>query len=459
MGRDRRQRSPSLLRIVALRILLFGMLAMGIEVAIVFAEYWFDDPNLGRSLIEIEAEALAHGLVERDGRLAYVLPADARTRYRTGGPDLDEDGGQGYFARIRTLDGTVLFSNCGEECTEHFLPLTVNPPSFWQRSLSPGKPLDVVGGQSVDIGGRRVAIELAVLRDPDHRVLQVILHEVFDHMVVPMTLMLTLVIGASIWSVRSALRPVAAAARQAELIDPRDAGARIPTAGMPREVAVLAAAVNRAFGRVGEVIRGQSLFASAIAHEIRTPVAIVKLELEHIDHPRAKKALADLDGLTHVLEQLTALARLDAVDVGAMRPVALGELSAATIESMAPYVYDRGKTITLVDRGGGEVRAIAGLIENLIRNLVENAVRHTPPGTAITVTVGPGPELSVADDGPGLPDDEPIDLGHEAVLKRAGGLGIGRKIVQRIAEIHGATLETTSSRAAGTCVRLVFPVV
>ncbi|HEX2019294.1 MAG TPA: hypothetical protein VGO17_10190 [Aurantimonas sp.] len=72
--------------------------------------------------------------------------------------------------------------------------------------------------------------------------------------------------------------------------------------------------MNRAFGRVEELIRSQKIFAASIAHEIRTPVSIVKLELARIDNPRARKAEGDLDSLTHVLEQLTAPARVDATE-------------------------------------------------------------------------------------------------------------------------------------------------
>ncbi len=102
------------------------------------------------------------------------------------------------------------------------------------------------------------------------------------------------------------------------------------------------------------------------------------------------------------------------------------------------------------------MRAVPSLVETLIRNLVDNAIRHTPAGTAITVEVGPGPVLTVADDGPGI---EAAAAGETegGAPRKSDGLGIGRRIVARIAEIHGARIETVSEPAAGTRVSVVFP--
>ena len=449
---------PSLLRIVTGRIVLFGLLAMTIEVAIVFAEYWFDDQDLGRKLIELETSELAAGLSEEEGRIAFEMPAGLAARYRAGTAVERPDGfASGYYARVRTLDGAVLYSNCGSDCTDHLLPLSVNPPDFWQRSIAIGKPLSLVGGRLIAVEGRPVAIEIAIVRDPDGMVMSVIRHETFDHMVVPMTLMLGLVFGATTWSIRSAIKPVRRAADQADRLDPHGSGSHISLEGMPREVAHLAAAVNRAFARVGELMRAQKLFTSAIAHEIRTPAAIIRLELEHLDDPRARKAIADLDGLTRILEQLTALARLDVVDREAFRQVDLAGLASDVVTATAPYVFDRGKSIAFVDDGTVPVRAEPSLVENLIRNLVENAVQHTPLATAITVTAGPGRRLTVSDAAASPASASPVQGDRTGTAQPSSGLGIGRRIVERIADIHGATVETSSVPGAGTTVTIVFP--
>lgn len=246
--------TPTLIRIVSLRVLLFGLLAMLIQVIYVFASYWQDDQGLARSLVELETNQLAAGLVHgKDGSVRFILSPTLAERYKP--LELQEEPAtfsreddelvDGYYARIRTRDGAVLFTNCNEDCTDHLLPLTVNPPSFWERLVRPGKPLFFAGGRTVDVGGETIHIELAVIRDPEFRVAGVLAEELKDHMVVPMTLMLTLVIGATIWSIATALRPVATAAEAAERIDPSSKAARIGTDGMPLEIARFANAVNR----------------------------------------------------------------------------------------------------------------------------------------------------------------------------------------------------------------------
>ncbi len=122
---------------------------------------------------------------------------------------------------------------------------------------------------------------------------------------------------------------------------------------------------------------------------------------------------------------------------------------------LAPAAFDAGQTIAFVEGETGTVRLVPSLIETLVRNLVDNAVRHTPAGTAITVTAGPGPMLAVADDGPGIAD--PTGETEGGAARRSDGLGIGRRIVARIAEIHGARLETQSAPATGTVVTITFP--
>ena len=170
------------------------------------------------------------------------------------------------------------------------------------------------------VGERRFVVDVATMGDPQDVVSDVLWNEVIEHMIVPMSILLVLVLGATLLSVRQALKPVRIAADAAERIDPMDSRSHLQFQEMPREVAHLAEAVNRAFERVGELMKSQKILTSGIAHEVRTPLAAIKLELGHIDHPRARKAEADLDDLVRFVSQITALARLDTFDHG-MCPV------------------------------------------------------------------------------------------------------------------------------------------
>ncbi|ASY59878.1 MULTISPECIES: sensor histidine kinase [Sinorhizobium] len=445
-----RKGNPSLIGIVAGRIIAFSLLAMVLEIGVVFADYWFDDEKLSVLMLQQETEILSQGITTEGGLPTFRADRAFRERY------VELDGRAGaIYVRIRTASGSILFSDCTTECAEHFLPLSINAPRFWKRTIEEGKPFSVAGGQSFERGGESVFVELAILKDPNGFMYGALLREMFDSMIVPMTLMFCLVIGATIWSIRSALRPVAMAVKAADAIDPRDSGARLPITRMPEEIERLVSAVNRLLARVADLVESQKVFSSSIAHEIRTPVSIAKMELSRIDDPRARNAERDLDALTHILEQLTSLARADAVDPSAYEQGNLSEIGAEVAQATAPFVFDHDRSIEFVDRGTTPVRMIPALVENMLRNLIENAVKHNPPGTRIVLTCGPGPQVSVEDDGKGMVDLPELneDLGY---VKRSGQLGLGLKIVHRIAELHKAKISYDTAPNRGTKITIDF---
>lgn len=434
-------------RIVALRIVLFAALAMLAQLAAVLWEYGSDPDNLARLILEQETATLAQGLTLRGTALSYALPPALAERYGT--------PGSGYVARVRTAAGAVLFSHCDAACTAHFLPLDVNPPSFWLRRTAQGYPISLAGGRTVDIGHHTAFIEVAIDRDPEHAVWSVLASEVLAHMLVPMSLTLIFVLGATLLSIRSALRPVAATAAAAEHLDPLRPGVRLDAAGTPLEIAQLIGAVNRSLARTADLVTAQKLFTSAIAHEIRTPLAVIRLELERIDHPAARRATAELDELTRFVDQLVMLARLEAMGDTAFDTVRLDTLLADLVAAIAPWVYANGCTIAFEPSDDPLVRGNAGLLRDAVRNLVENAVRHAGQGVAISVVSEPGPVIAVLDDGSGFAPR--ASSAAPGFFKQPGGLGIGLEIVRRIASLHGATLDITLRDPHGTAARIRLP--
>jgi signal transduction histidine kinase len=407
----------------------FALLAMVAQLAIVFADYYWNDEELGRLFVEEETQRLSRGLHAQNGRIVYDLPMELRERY--------SKADTGYFARVRTPSGTVLYSACPEECRDHLLPIDLRPPSFWMRILAQGKPLTLAGGATVDVSGKPIFVEMATLGDPDHAIWSVLREEVTDHMLVPMSLFLLFVLGGTLLSIRSALVPVRRAAQAAERLDPADTRSHLDAAGMPLEVAQLADAVNRAFARVGELMQAQRMLTSAVAHEVRTPLAIIKLELERIDDPRARKAERDLDELVDFVAQLTALARLESTEHSAFQPTDLEQLTEDLVQGIGPWVYRQGHSIAFERMGSAVVLSLEGLLRDAVRNLIENAVRHTPAGTTITVSIEAPATIVVADDGGGY---EVPAGGEDLALSatRVGGIGIGLEIVRRITGLLGA---------------------
>jgi signal transduction histidine kinase len=433
-------------RIVARRIVLFATIAMLAQLVAVLWEYGSDPDNLARLMLEQETTELSKGLTRNGTRLAYELPPELAQRYNS--------TGSGYVARVRTASGAVLFSHCDAACTDHFLPLDVNPPSFWLRRTRPGYPLSIAGGRTVEIGDRAAFIEIAIDRDPERVVWGVLFNEALEHMLVPMSLTLIFVLGASLLSIRAALRPVAQAAEAAERLDPLGSDARLDQAGMPLEIAKLAGAVNRSFDRIRELMTAQKLFTSAIAHEIRTPLAVIMLELERIDHPGARRAMNEIEELTRFLEQLVTLARLEATDRTGFAPTGLDDLLSEVVASIAPWVYARGATIAFEPSANPAIFAHVPLLKDAVRNLVENAVRHGGDHVAIVVRSDSAPAVTVTDDGTGCARAESGET--ERYYKTQGGLGIGLEIVRRIAALHGAVFELAAARPRGTVAALRF---
>jgi len=434
----------SLVAIVTRRIIFYAALAMLGQLVAVVVQTWSDDLQLGHMAIEHESFALAQGLTGEAGGVSYNLPRQLRGRYAQGRRD--------YFARIRSRSGVVLFSNCDRECADRFLPLNIDPPNFWVRQLAPGKPLNVAGGLLVDRGVEPILVEVAILGDKDQVLYAVFAHEIRDHMAAPMSLLLLVVLLAAVFSIRRALKPVAHAAAQIPNINPLKKETRLATDGLPLEVARLTSAVNKACDRVGELMGAQKDFTSAISHEVRTPLAIAHLELEKIADPRARKVESDLETLNQLVEQLTTLARLDGADCIPTQKIDLSHMAEEVVSAMAPLVYASGKTIELVDHGSSAFQGYPSLIESAMRNLVDNAIRHTSPQAHIRVEVGPGPVFRVCDDGV-----RAVASQTKSAVPSPRRIGLGLRIVGRIAEIHGGHLAINKPSGGGMVAEVFFP--
>ena len=177
--------------------------------------------------------------------------------------------------------------------------------------------------------------------------------------------------------------------------------------------------------------------------------------MEKIADPRARKVEQDLEALNRLVEQLTTLARLEGASLASMEAIRPDQMAEQVVGDLAPLVYASGKEIQFVDRGSSSFRGHPALVENALRNLVENAIRHTGAGANIRVEAGPGPEFSVCDDGGRIANGN----GKRAASGSADRIGLGLKIVHRIAEIHGGSFEWTKVPGQGATARIIFATV
>jgi len=281
----------------------------------------------------------------------------------------------------------------------------------------------------------------------------------FDPVMVLVLLLVPLINSLLIGRLVLAVR---AASRRAETIGPRTLGVRLEEAGLPHEVAPLAHATNELLMRLETSFRQQSEFVANVAHELRTPLAAHRVELEAVDDVALRARLrASTDRLTHVVTQLQDLAALETVADTPFEQFDAVELARETAEQLAPQILASGNTIALdVPDDPVTIAANRTLVMLALVNLISNATRHTPAGTSIVMTVAPNGSIEIRDDGPGIAASTP-EMSRQrywrADQQRSDSAGLGLSIVSRIMEVHGGRLEILSRPDAGTRCILHFP--
>lgn len=242
--------------------------------------------------------------------------------------------------------------------------------------------------------------------------------------------------------------------------------------GVPEEVKPLVQALNDLFIRLQYAFDGERRFTSDAAHELRTPLAALKIQaqvaLRSTDGTERTTALNNVlqgvDRATRLVEQLLTLARVDPETAAAgFKQVDLRSLAANSMAELAPMAHAKHIEMALEESAACHVPGDATQLGFLLRNLLDNAIRYTPVGGSVSVGLcaDDGVTLEVSDTGPGIPEDE-----REQVLQRfyrvtgsgEEGSGLGLSIVSRVAELHGARVELGGNDSGpGLLARVIWP--
>ena len=245
------------------------------------------------------------------------------------------------------------------------------------------------------------------------------------------------------------LKDISAAAAR---IDPTNLQARLAVEDVPREIVPLIESFNLALGRLEAGFRIQQEFLATAAHELKTPLALIRGEFE-LDGPTNRKAiLADLDHMSRHVHQLLHLAEVSDVNnlVFALTDVTLVVEDA--VESIARLTQARHIRVR-IDHPSEPVMidADASALFALIRNLVENAANHAPDRSTILVTINPM-GISVRDEGPGIPPGDMPKLFKRfwrGAHRRDKGAGLGLSICSEVARGHGWSLSAHNLQPSG----------
>ncbi len=267
-------------------------------------------------------------------------------------------------------------------------------------------------------------------------------------------LILLVLLGADLLIFERALRPLMRASRRAAQIGPTRTDIRLPELGIPRELRPLVRSVNEALDRLEAGIAHQREFVADVAHELRTPLAVLRARAEALGDPEAVRVLVtDIDAMARIVGQLLDAADSEALAVDDADVTDLAAVAASVAAFLAPVAVMQGKEIA-VDAAAPRVPVIGSepALFRATRNLVENAVRFTSPGTAVEIVVGRDGSLAVSDAGAGIsPADRELIFKRfwRAERSRHGSAGLGLAIVERIAQAHGGSIEVSDNPRGG----------
>lgn len=286
------------------------------------------------------------------------------------------------------------------------------------------------------------------------------IREVTQHVIIPLLFVMLPFAIASSWVIRRSLAPLVAAAHDVDAAAAaRERGFQIDTRPLPVEAVPFVDAVNNLLVRVDAAAAEHEAFAADVAHELRTPLAVLRLELDRIDHPEIPRIKAELAGMSRLIDQLMLIAQMDADAVAhiARAEVSLDRVATDVAALMAPSAIASGKSVAYEKAGAPVVMGRQEAIAAALRNLVENALRVTPQDGTVTIFVGPGPVMGVRDEGPGLSEGQLRQLKRRH--RRSGdastdGAGLGLAIAERILAAHGGAVTSDPARRE---IRLVFP--
>lgn len=282
--------------------------------------------------------------------------------------------------------------------------------------------------------------------------------------VLPVVLMAPLLMLVVWWVVSGSLAPVARVRRQVATRQADDLSA-VSEDGLPEEVRPLVHELNLLFERVRRAFDAQKHFVADAAHELRSPLAALKLQvqgLQRAEDPATRdvavhRLAAGIDRATRLVEQLLALARQEAsAAAGAPgEPVDLATVARLAIADVVSAAQARRIDLGLGRADAATVQGHPEALRMMMRNIIDNAVKYTQEGGRVDVEVASTHEeltFCVEDGGPGLPASERervLDRFYRSGEPRAPGSGLGLAIVRSVAELHGAVVGLEDARRLG----------
>jgi signal transduction histidine kinase len=448
----RPRRNRTLQRILAVRILAVTTLACVALTAFFLLRYTLDLSQLRQLTLETEmrliTDALARG--EDPSRWAEF-----------------KDYPNNYALRVYNHRSTERRKLVMEANVELLPPLVAPVDERPEFALSEGfGPVQTTNGVALedrwqaidhfDARGSSYWVQVVMVGDPAWLWRRAIEVELRDHVMVPVLFVAPALAIAMLLTTMGALRPLRRIAAQAgalgRAVEQGGRLAPLPEDHLPLEIRNVVSAINAMLQRLEGSFTLQKQFASDVAHELRTPLAIVVLEASRLpDTPIRETITAELNALAGLVNQLLRFAQAEDVMARERDDVDLVGVARKVCEDLAEEAVRRGVAIAF-DALDGPVRVLgnAALIDIAVRNVLDNAIRYAPSGSDVTVTVTLDATVTVDDRGPGVPDQhkELIFDRYWRADRARGGAGIGLALVRRVTRLHGGDVRV-GDRAGG----------
>lgn len=444
-------KTPSL----ALRLTLVFSLAIAIVAVLYLSVQAVLAHRFGDFITQQSLRGQTHDIVD-----AMEIDGDGDLIVRLQGQDAESF--DAFFAnlkyRVISGDGEVLATSDGDFSS--LLPGV--PPSqqdgFYLRTEIHGTPFHVAAMRH-RLKGRDYWVQVG----RSDRFAQLAQEAIVPAIAEAVGIMAALAIGVlavlSYWGVRSVLQPIRLASQAAATVGQNNLSARIPVDPLPSEIRPLVVAFNEVLARLEVAFNAQQRFFANAAHELKTPIALLRGQLEVQVDRLAPQTLDDVDALGRTVNQLLHVAEVTGGRPLNKHPVSLDEVA----RQVSGFLSWRAQIAevslqTVRESPDLQVMADAGELFVLLKNLVENAVDHSPTGSTVRITLTPR-GVSVEDQGKGVPEHERSQVFERfwrAADNTRPGSGLGLAICKEVASAHGWQLECKASVLGGALFVLCF---
>ena len=387
-------------------------------------------------------------------------------------PELDD-----RFIRVMRPDASILFVS-GIPNDNSFDPREVPLPpgaitreTTHEETTKSGATMLVVS-DPVLVGGRRYFVEVGVSK--------AVINDVLDSFVKMLAIGLPVFVGIAVFGgyllVRRSLAPVQKIMGAAQEITLHHRDMLLPAIKTGDEIEKLSNTLNQMISRLHRSFQMTSRFTADASHELRTPLTIMRGELETLlldknTPPEVSEVLNSLFEetvrLSRIVEGLLSLSRLDAGEARMQRvKLDLTELAAITADQMCLLAEEKNIKLTCKTNGRVPVEGDPSKLKQVLVNLLDNAIKYTPPGGEIRLSVNSlngATQLHVADTGPGIPEAalphvfDRFYRADEVRSREVEGAGLGLSIVQAICIAHGGTITVKNLQNGGCCFTVELP--